>query len=68
MNLIPIFSTAILIATIASVLLALASYFAYKLREKRRPNRNFDPKEIEDAAFFHRYEPPTDVRRTGTDG
>ena len=56
MNLIPLFSTAILIATLASVILAIGSYLAYKLRERMRPNRNFAPEEVEAVAFFHRYE------------
>jgi len=60
MNFISIFSTAILIATVASVILAVASYVAYKLRERRRPNRRFAPGEVEEAVFFHRYQ-----RRTG---
>lgn len=67
MDLIPFFSTAILIATIASIILAVSSYAAYKLRERRRPNRAFDPKEIREAVFFHRYE-PGERRATGTDG
>ena len=63
MNLIPIFSTAILIATVASVILAVGSYVAYKARERRRPNRRFRPGEVEEATFFHRYQ-----KRTGTHG
>ncbi len=63
MDLIPVFSTAILIATVASVILAVASYVAYKFRERRRPNRRFTPEDTKQAVFFHRYE-----GRTGTDG
>lgn len=63
MNFIPIFSTAILIATVASVILAVASYVAYKMRERRRPNRRFSPDDTKQAVFFHRFQ-----RRTGTDG
>jgi hypothetical protein len=63
MNLIPVFSTAILIATVASVILAVASYVAYKMREKRKPNRRFARGEVEEATFFHRYQ-----KRTGTNG
>ncbi len=55
MNIISIFSTAILIATVASVVLAVASYVAYKLRDRRRPNRRFAKGEVEEVAFFHRY-------------
>jgi hypothetical protein len=67
MDLIPFFSTAILIATIASIILAVSSYAAYKLRERRRPNRNFPEGEVREAVFFHRYE-PGERRMNGTDG
>jgi len=67
MDLIPFFSTAILIATIASIVLAVTSYVAYKLRDRKRPNRKFDASEMREASFFHRYEPP-EGRATGTDG
>ena len=67
MDLIPFFSTAILIATIASIILAITSYVAYKVRERKRPNRNFDPRDVADSAFFHQYQ-PTERRSTGTDG
>jgi hypothetical protein len=63
MDLIPFFSTAILIATIASIILAVSSYAAYKMRDRRRPNRDFAPGEVREARFFHRYVPgedPTD--------
>lgn len=67
MDLIPFFSTAILIATIASIILAVSSYAAYKMRERRRPNRNFAAKEVREAVFFHRYDPAA-RQATGTDG
>ncbi len=67
MELIPFFSTAILIATIASIILAITSYVAYKARERRRPNRNFDPSEKGEIVFFHRYG-PEEPQATGTDG
>jgi len=51
MDLIPYLSAVILISTVATVLLAVISYAAFKLRDKRRPKSNPDdvPK------FFHRY-------------
>jgi len=67
MDLIPFFSTAILVATITSIVLAVTSYVAYKLRDRKRPNREFDPREMRDVSFFHRYNPP-ERRATGTDG
>ncbi|MBD3336910.1 MAG: hypothetical protein GF355_15465 [Candidatus Eisenbacteria bacterium] len=57
MELIPFFSTAILIATIASIVLAITSYIAYKARERRRPNRRFPPGERGKMVFFHRCDP-----------
>lgn len=66
MELIPFFSTAILVATIASIILAITSYAAYKARDRRRPNRDYPRKEVEEIDFFHRYRP--ERRPTGTDG
>ena len=66
MELIPFFSTAILIATVASIVLAITSYIAYKARERRRPNRDFGTDEMRQAVFFHRYEMEEDAK-TGTD-
>lgn len=37
MNLASFFSTTILVTTIATLVLAIAAYFAYKLREWRKP-------------------------------
>ena len=53
MNLIPYLSAVILVTTLATILLAVLSYAAFKLRDKRRP------KSEEDAApvYFHRYRP-----------
>ncbi|MBU1702245.1 MAG: hypothetical protein KJ970_09005 [Candidatus Eisenbacteria bacterium] len=66
MSLIPFFSTVILVATIASIILAIASYLAYKARERRNPNREFNEAERREAVFFHRYV-PTQIQATGTD-
>lgn len=50
MDLIPYLSAVILIATIATLLLAVGSYVAFKVRDKRKP------KEDDRApVFFHRY-------------
>ena len=78
MDLIPFFSTVILVATIASIVLAIGSYLAYKERERRGPNREFHEAEQREAVFFHRYDPvgnqaagrddePLEVQATGTD-
>jgi len=51
MELIPYLSAVILIATVATLLLATFSYAAFKLRNKRRP------KAVQrEAHFFRRYE------------
>jgi hypothetical protein len=57
MKVVPFFSIAILVATIASIVLAIGSYAAYRLRERRKPNRNFPERETQDLAFFRRYHP-----------
>jgi hypothetical protein len=51
MDLIPYLSAVILISTVATVLLAVISYAAFKLRDKRRPKS--DPNDV--PKFFHRY-------------
>ncbi|MCP4039798.1 MAG: hypothetical protein GY733_22835 [bacterium] len=54
MDLIPYLSAVIMVSTVATVLLAVLSYAAFKLRDKRKPKRNAD----EQPVFFHRYMPP----------
>jgi len=53
LDLIPYLSAVILISTVATVLLAVISYAAFKLRDKRRPKAAPD----EGPTFFHRYRP-----------
>lgn len=52
MDLVSIFSTIVLVTTIATLVMAVVAYFAYKLREWRKPKpfsgdktseRNFEP-------------------------
>ena len=50
MDLVPYLSAVILVATIATILLALMSYAAFKLRDKRRPRAA-----SEIPVFFRRY-------------
>jgi len=50
-QLVPYLSTVIVVATVATVVLAVFSYRAFKLRERRRP-RNAAP-----PVFFRRYRP-----------
>lgn len=51
-------STLILFAFLATILLAVGSYAAYKLRERRRPR---DPQggPSDEPVFFERFFPPT---------
>ncbi len=53
MDLIPYLSAVILVSTLATILLAVLSYAAFKLRDKRRPKKTSD----ETPLFFHRYRP-----------
>ena len=50
MDLVPYLSAVILIATIATILLAVISYAAFKLRDRRRPRGS-----EEEPVFFRRY-------------
>jgi hypothetical protein len=54
MDVVPYLSAVILISTIATIALAVLSYAAFKLRDKRRPK----PKGGEAPIFFHRYRLP----------
>ncbi len=56
MDYVPYLSAVILISTIATVLLALVSYAAFKLRDRRKP------KDAGSApVFFHRYVEPVEA-------
>ena len=49
MDLVPYLSLIILIATMATIVLAIVSYAAFKLRNVRRPRKS-----TERPVFFHR--------------
>jgi hypothetical protein len=53
MDVVPYLSAVILISTIATIFLAVLSYAAFKVRDKRRPK----PKSGGAPVFFHRYKP-----------
>jgi hypothetical protein len=53
-DLVPYLSAVILVATIATILLAVGSYAAFKLRDKRKPKAQQGPPPV----FFHRYRAP----------
>lgn len=50
MEIVPYLSAVILIATIATILLATLSYAAFKLRNRRRPHAQGDR-----PVYFHRF-------------
>lgn len=51
MDLVSIFSSIVLVTTIATLVLALAAYFAYKLREWRKPKPAAENKTHIDETF-----------------
>ena len=55
MDIVPYLSAVILVTTVATILLAVLSYAAFKLRDKRKPKGN-----LEKPVFFHRYLPDDD--------
>ena len=55
MDVVPYLSAVILIATIATILLAVLSYAAFKLRDRRKPKSA-----SEGPVFFHAYTLPSD--------
>jgi hypothetical protein len=57
-DLVPYLSAVILVATIATILLAIGSYAAFKLRDKRKPKARAGPPPI----FFHRYRPEAEAQ------
>jgi heme/copper-type cytochrome/quinol oxidase subunit 2 len=61
MELIPLLSTVILVATVVTIVFAVFSYLAYRAREKKVPRlqTGLGEKEILlDPQFFRRYIPP----------
>ncbi len=52
MDVVPYLSAVILISTIATIFLAVLSYAAFKLRDRRRPKVK---KGSGEPVFFHRY-------------
>jgi hypothetical protein len=63
MDLIPYLSTVIVVATLATVILAVFSYAAFKVRDKRRPREDGTA-----PVFFRRYDPGPSPSDTGAEG
>lgn len=60
MNLDTLLSTVILVTFIVTIILAVGSYVAYKLRERRRPG--FVPaSSADEPVFFRRFLPPDET-------
>ncbi len=53
MDIVPYLSAVSLVTTIATILLAVLSYAAFKLRDKRKP-KAAGP--LEEPVYFHRFE------------
>jgi len=61
MELIPLLSTIVLVATIVTIIFAIFSYAAYRSREKRMPplrSRSAGGQIPLEPQFFRRYQPP----------
>jgi heme/copper-type cytochrome/quinol oxidase subunit 2 len=61
MELIPLLSTVILVATVVTIVFAVFSYLAYRAREKKVPRLSTasgDKEILLDPQFFKRYIPP----------
>ena len=59
MNIVPFLSTVILISTLATLILAVASYVAFRLRDRRKPyGVAKKTATANDKTFFVRYLPP----------
>jgi len=58
MDVVPYLSAVILISTIATIFLAVLSYAAFKLRDRRRPKAKGGG---ESPVYFHRYKPRADT-------
>jgi len=54
MDIVPILATVILISTIVTIMLGLGSYFAFRLRDRRRPLRG---EGLPKPQFFRQFVP-----------
>lgn len=65
MNFVPVLSTIILVSTLVTILLAILSFAAYKIREQRKPSQEIANR-IEPFSFFRRYRLHDDQPSTPT--
>lgn len=66
MDLVSILATVILVTTIGTMVIGLGAYFAFKLRDKRKPNKKktdetMDSNGPQKPIFLKRYEPASDI-------
>jgi len=71
MDLVSILATVILVTTIGTMVIGIGAYFAFKLRDKRKPSKKKTDETMDSTGpakpvFLRRYEPST--TGTGTDG
>ena len=66
MDAVPILSTIIVVATMATLLLGVGSYLAFKVRERRKPVPRAGDAAAE-KTFFVRYQPPPGPPRGAPD-
>jgi hypothetical protein len=65
MDVVPYLSAVILISTIATIFLAVLSYAAFKLRDRRRPKAK---KGSAEPVYFHRYRKRSESEGDNADG
>ena len=65
MDVIPYLSAVILISTIATIFLAVLSYAAFKLRDRRRPKAK---KGSSEPVYFHRYRRHSEAEDASAEG
>jgi len=58
LELIPILSTVLMVATLVTILFALFSYVAFRHRERKKPHAAAAGVAAPSSRFFRRYQPP----------
>lgn len=69
MDLVSILATVILVTTIGTMVIGVGAYFAFKLRDKRKPTKKKKDDTLDDSGpqepvFLARYLPPQAPTRT----
>lgn len=64
MDLVSILATVILVTTIGTMIIGIGAYFAFKLRDKRKPTKKKTDETLDSTGpvqpvFLKRYVPPT---------